>query len=92
MNSDTSNPPKTMKSLGKTTVFHGFYEIHFFTLFPSLAPIWGNFSPLFGPKGLIWPPLGPSWRHLGLPLGLLGATLGPLGLPCTDFSQNFTDF
>ena len=62
-------------------VFHCFYEIHVFTIFPPLAPIWGNFSPLFGPKGLIWPPLGPSWRHLGLPLGLLGATLAPLGLP-----------
>ena len=62
-------------------VFHGFYEIHVFTIFPPLAPIGGHFSPLFGPKGLIWPPLGPSWRHLGLPLGLLGATLAPLGLP-----------
>ena len=62
-------------------VFHGFYEIHIFTIFPPLAPILGHFSPLFGTKDLIWPPLGPSWRHLELPLGLLGATLAPLGLP-----------
>ena len=81
MNSDASDPPKTMKNLRKTKVFHGFHEIRVFTLFPSLDLFWDPFSSLFAPKGVIWPPLGPSWRHLGLPLGLLGVILAPLGLP-----------
>ena len=81
MKMHASDSLKTMKNLGKTMVFQGFYEINIFIVFPPLAPISGNSSPLFSPKDLIWPPLGPSWRHLWLPLALLGATLEPLGLP-----------
>ena len=89
MNSDTSNPSKTMKNLRKTMVFHGFHEIGVFTIFPSLAPILGHFFTSFRPQGphlaslgpLLAPsgaPFGPPWGHFGTPWPPFGGALAPL--------------
>ena len=90
MNSDASDPPKTMKNLRKTNVFHGFHEIRVFTFFPSLAPISGPFFISFRPQGphlaslgpLLAPsgaPFGPPWGHFGTPWPPFGGALAPLG-------------
>ena len=89
MNSDTSNPSKTVKNLRRTTVCHGFQEINVFTIFPSLAPILGHFFTSFRPQGphlaslgpLLAPsgaPFGPPWGHFGTPWPPFGGALAPL--------------
>ena len=90
MNSDASDPPKTMKNPRKTKGFHGFREIRVFSLFPSLAPISGPFFTSFRPQGphlaslgpLLAPPgapFGPPWGHFGTPWPPFGGALAPLG-------------
>ena len=69
MNSDASDPPKTMKNHWKTTVFHGLYEIHVFTIFPPLAPILGHFFTSFRPQGPHLASLGPLLPPSGAPFG-----------------------
>ena len=91
MNSDASNPSKTMKNLRKTQVFHGFREIYILTIiFSSLAPISGPFftssrpqgphlaslGPLLAPSGA---PFGPPWGHFGTPWPPFGGALAHLG-------------
>ena len=90
MNSDASDPSKTMKNLRKTKVFHGFLEIRVFTIFPSLEPILVHFFTLFRPQGphlaslwlLLAPsgaPFGPPCAHFGTPWRLFGDALAPPG-------------
>ena len=90
MNSDASDPSKTMKNLRKAKVFHSFREIYIFTIFPSLAPILGPFftssrpqGPHFASLGPLLPPSGaplvPPWGHFGTPWPPFGGALAPLG-------------
>ena len=90
MNSDASDPSKTMKNLRKTKVFHYFREIYIFTIFPSLAPILGSFFTSFRPQGphlaslglLLAPsgaPFGPPWGNFGTPWPHFGGALAHLG-------------
>ena len=90
MNSDASDPSKTMKNPRRTKVFHGFREIYIFTIFPSLAPILGPFFTSFRPQGphlaslgpLLAPsgaPFGPPWSHFGTPWPPFGGALAHLG-------------
>ena len=90
MNSDASDPSKTMKNLRKTKVFHGFYEIRIFSIFPSLAPILEPFFTSFRPQGphlaslepLLAPsgaPCGPPWGHFRTPWPPFGGALAHLG-------------
>ena len=76
MNSDASDPSKTMKNLWKTKVFHGFREIYIFTIFSSLAPILGPFFTSFRPQGPHLASLGPLLAPSGVPLEALWGYFG----------------
>ena len=92
MNSDASDPSKTMKNLRTTKVFHGFREIYIFTIFSSLAPILGPFFTSFRPQGphlaSLGPLLAPSGAPFGPPLGQFGTPWLPFGSALAPLGAN----
>ena len=74
---------KTMKNLGKTRVFEGFWKSHFFIMFLQISFRAACFSPKNASKTMI---SEPTWLPWGVKVAPRGPMEGHGGHPGADFN------